>query len=273
MRAEKFGSLQARCRIIFIGIRCTEPEFPGGAPWIEQTYNAMQIPQWPCRRFITDCGSQRDAVEKGDNKRMKVDQNKLYTEEHLEAFKAASLEWPPDLGSICHIVDMSDMRRRDGEIAYFAYFAFKDDHQGKPGEILDFYDGNHTLKRLLGKQVVTDMGRDELKSFFRINVPTMTSHSKLVVRTTVDGNVTSMRSLAGSECMRLIGWPETLADKFDDEYPKDLMVSFAGNAFSAFMMGPVISATLACAGNLKKETTQCSTTQPDETSSDLSSSE
>ena len=84
------------------------------------------------------------------------------------------------------------------------------------------------------------IGANGASAVWRNTCPTITGQTKMFVRVQLSPGVYKYAVLTGSMLMRLVGWAGELMAEGDN----DLMTSFAGNAFSAFSVGPLLACSV-----------------------------
>lgn len=158
-----------------------------------------------------------------------------YKAEHMSLFDAIGQEWPAPLGKWNAALD--HMEQRAYEVVVFADAAFP--VQGAEAD-WEFLDSNAGLSRLVGP---AGAQRPWSKA-----IPTLTGAARIVARRCRGGTV-EVRQLDGIELLQLIGF--SLADLNTSNITHDCATSMAGNAFSAFAIGPVMLAAFAVAPGIK----------------------
>ncbi len=118
---------------------------------------------------------------------------------------------------------------------------------------MDFYDGLHSMPRLLGKTVKNLDNEKAFKNPWSSHVPTLVEKSKIIMRiTTFEGSSPNMvvRCLEGYECLQIAGF-DLQCNKTDPvSFPFDTaaLTSLAGNAFSGFAVAAVALTSMAAWG-------------------------
>ena len=167
-------------------------------------------------------------------------QDPSYKTEHCEIFREMKLSWPPCYADFGHI-DFAGMSERVAEATIMVDKLFP---APAGAVVLQFYDANPSLKRLL----VAD-SEGKLKDVWRSHPMTLTGQSQLIFRYKHPkvGKDICIRRVNIAEMFALIGWlfdswgPETHCLL---ELDMSLASSFAGNAFSAYQIGPTLMALL-----------------------------
>jgi hypothetical protein len=178
-----------------------------------------------------------------------------YKEEHLELFGYAKLQWPVDadtVGEVYTVSDMDALGTRGFEEMVFLNVMFR------PRSRLEFTDVNHGLSRqLTWKLGASHEEFDKMlaqKEPWRPYMSTITSLSKIVCRYTYDvesGIVNEVRVVEGWEVMSATGWAPCMWTPTRQRVAADCQVSLAGNAFSAFAVGPATIAGLLKVGSMQ----------------------
>jgi hypothetical protein len=193
-----------------------------------------------------------------------------FKDEHMEIFGFKRLAWP--LGSAAtppHLVikDRRAFGQRATESTFILDFLYRPRHH------VEFIDSNHSLPRhlqyKLGDGEASFLAQVALKHPWRPVCPTITSLSKIVIRVTsqlpCDGphaHADIVRPLEAWEVMSLIGWAPAFWRPYCVRPASDTMVSLAGNAFSAFAIGPIMLVGLIYAGGAREAMRQLQQQQP-----------
>ena len=167
-----------------------------------------------------------------------------FKQEHLQAFKLSGLQWPPQFEDGAQAYET--LGQRPAEVVHFCNAVWPYSEEG-----VEFMDANESLSRLTNFKLHESTTPEDLKNPWRRMVPTITGHSVMVCRIARSDGTLDLREVAGFELMRLIGWDDChLKNGVDrSEMNIALMRSLAGNAFSAFAVGPILAASFACHGS------------------------
>jgi hypothetical protein len=167
-----------------------------------------------------------------------VAQEPEYKSDHLGYFREAQLAWPPDLSSTQQ-VSFEGLGVRASELLFFLHKRFPAERDG-----LEFADVNVNMKRLMA-ETSTGMPRNPWQD----RPHCLTGQSKIVVHRTVSCQ-SVVRPLHPTEYFALIGWFLTSPNDEGSIMLPDapMCANIAGNAFSAYHLGPVLIAFFACMG-------------------------
>ena len=185
----------------------------------------------------------------------------------MELYREFSIPWPPALDcGIDENINFGSLTLRASEVAFFFHKVFglhaRTEDELEEGRMLcEFVDVNPSVKRLAQRDT-----NNKLKSPWRPYPPCLSGQSKIVMRWK-EGKVTRLRPLAPVEYFSLIGWPPQAFAEGTCLATESLGANLCGNAFSAFHLGPVIVALLACAGRAPRAEPR-SDTKPTERDSD-----
>ena len=154
------------------------------------------------------------------------------------------MAWPPTLVP-SPAFDFGCLSARAREVAWYFHHAFP--LEGG----LEFLDVNKSMSRL-SAQAADGTWKNPWQ---QDRVSGLTGHTKFVVRyrdETVAGGV-RMRPLLAAEYFALQGWcADSFAPSLRSFAHPLLPASLAGNAFSAFQVGPILLAALGCAGSFER---------------------
>ena len=258
--AAAFGSCAVRERIYFVCIDRMEDKLGEKRTFFRNCMTHMQIGSRPSESFI--CKSPEELQETMETFGMSTEApaakvhkpNSEWKEDHLTLFRHAGFEWPPaDLESdpVWHPSALS-LARRVQEVALFLHKFFPEsaaESETSEGSMLDFFDANPTLSRILNVNLKID-AEIQLKKQgpWRPRPLTITGGSRLIMRTYFNDGTVMIRPVAGFECMNLIGWDVTMWHPSAAKCTNDLMINMSGNAFSAFAAGPVLISGLPLCG-------------------------
>ena len=164
----------------------------------------------------------------------------IFEEEHLHAYREAKLAWPPDEAQHADICfDGMTARQREEAIYLKLKFPWTEDKTAP-----EFCDINCSLSRLIHDEA-------NPRNPWSTMVPTLISTCSILMRWKPPGSPTRLRLLTGTELMRLIGWGDNwwAADSCRSmKNDNTLLTSLAGNAFSAFGIGPIVMMALSIFG-------------------------
>ena len=123
----------------------------------------------------------------------------------------------------------------------------KDSDTPSPEPLVEFADVNNSLARLVGFSATRQDAK--LRNPWTPYIPTLTSHASIVMRWHPDGyECPMMRYLSAQEILRVVGWDDSMWTNGKPCEDAKLMRSLAGNAFSAFAVGPIAITALFIAG-------------------------
>ena len=147
------------------------------------------------------------------------------------------------------------MTARQEEVAIYLKLAFP---ASEPTVEPEFCDINMSLMRMIHEEC-------DPRNPWGTAIPTLISHSSILMRWVPPGATGhSYRMLHGLELMHIIGWNDkwwsqgTVLEALDPA----LLTSLAGNAFSAYAVGPALIAALAVLGAVNKPDFLVSTPLP-----------
>ena len=279
--ASDFGSVQRRERIYFIGylqdIEVVEKNVKVDWQSGWQMLASLKIDALQATSFICTDPKQNELNLKnlgahGRHTQLRKKQKQetaVYKDDHLFAFQMFDIRWPPQ--EFPSYFDRATFTQRQEEMLYFIDYLWP---LATPS--IEFVDVNPTLPRLLSiakDQAVKTIA--DLRCPWSTCCPTLTSQSKLAIRYKEEEGGVVMRACEGYEVMALIGWGlehwQTAGDGVcNDKSDLDCM-SLAGNAYSAFAVGPVISASLSLLGYHIREKGQAQVVTPDASHDDQGS--
>lgn len=181
----------------------------------------------------------------------KADVGAKYKEDHMVLFERYGMPWPASLEPVQTIDEytlvFAGMTVRQVEMTILLHTQF-------PSECdVEFLDVNPSLNQLTGFK----QGDDGLptSSPWKLVPETLVGSSFIIVRCLEYGFV---RPLVGFEYMQLIGWDASewvTCRPFSTTSPMPshaLCSELAGNAFSAFVMCPLVAALMACSGAVRQ---------------------
>lgn len=151
------------------------------------------------------------------------------------------MAWPPDFAMYAD-VQVASLPRRAAEVAVLFHAMFP-----KPAPPnVEFFDANTNVKRLL-----TKAPDGTWKNPWHPFPTTLTSQSRIVMRKVDKEGSCVVRPLSALELFSLNGWfPETFENLRATDLPDyHTMASLAGNAFSAYHLGPVLAAFFGSLGS------------------------
>jgi site-specific DNA-cytosine methylase len=167
-----------------------------------------------------------------------------YKSDHFEIYRDAEMVWPPplhhQLGGVTY--DFTNMpHQRVKEIAIYLSQRYTNTDKFKP-MTCQFVDCNNNIKRILNWDEATLSARatEPWHEF----VPNLTTKSQIICRF-IDyaKKVTHIKQLQGAELMLMIGYPKARCSELAS-FPSNTLTHLAGNAFSGFSAGCVVTAAL-----------------------------
>ena len=153
---------------------------------------------------------------------------------HEQLYALLGIQWPPTIAET-----MVGFTAREAEVVFVA------DHRWPAKEVgvWEFFDANRSMERVFRWQPQQEFD-DRLANPWRSHVPTLVGHSSMACRLKTASGLVKIKKLHGLEAMRLIGWD--LCHWKDGASPfasgkilPDLLLSMAGNAWSAFAFVPL----------------------------------
>jgi hypothetical protein len=162
---------------------------------------------------------------------------------HRELFEDADIAWPPVLDGEPHFGPIVEkVGERCGQSAYFCNAMWPAGECDPDGNDWQFYDCQMQLPWKVR------MGSSEVvHSPWRTVCPCIAGSSKIIVRKLCHGTLV-LRLLNPIECMRIMGWDldhwKNQVAPWSDNVTPSLVMSLAGNAFSAFAFTPVFSSAV-----------------------------
>ena len=189
-------------------------------------------------------------------RKMDPERNYTYKDEHYNMFECAGLAWPPKVQDV-EVLSLHRMSERQQEVAVFLHQMFPWDGT----RTVEFVDINPSLGRIMNAQGgVFDLKTK--KTPWSASCPTLTSMCLILMRWRPRGDKGNidpaskahLRTLTGLELMQVMGWSKDMwTTRPDDIIDDALQTSLAGNAFSAFAVGPIITVGLTLAGCTKDD--------------------
>ncbi len=191
-----------------------------------------------------------------------------WEDEHFNLFRAWEISWPPEVTAQidAHEANLAGLSVRQREALFFIskVFPAKADGSEKSGRskaIVEFVDMNCSLGSLLGYSAgkPPPLGDPKLiKSPWRDHPNTLAARTRMWTRIAGrdDPKVPNIiRPLEGWEYLALIGWAPN--DFKSGTHPPSVKVcaSLAGNAFSAFSVGPLLYSAFSCIGTIADNVT------------------
>ena len=252
--AQAFGSRAVRERIYFLGLKCCSGGYKIPYDDCDGILQGMQMPAMPARKFInladapppvTVASHEPREVAAGDGAAQAAEKRAaVYKDDHLELFAQHGLTWPPDLSEPCY----AGLTRRAAEVLFFAHHVWPHrpcpENEDDAETTVEFLDVNNSLARLLGTKFTRGSGAEgELPSPWKSMAMTITGHSIICVRGW-SGKTLVLRKAHAYEVMALAGWDWAWWRRGQQLDSESLGISLAGNAFSAFCVGPVVTAAL-----------------------------
>lgn len=254
---EEWGSIARRDRLYFVFLLNHSSIAPHGDvdfSVARDLLNSMKIgPMEPDSFLSLDCSKDMATLQSigmppnGDSHpKKKPKSDCAYKDEHFQVFQMFGIEWPPSKFP-AHI-NTASLSPRQAECVLAI-----DKHFDPSGALVEFVDVNPTISRILGLSSNKE-GKD-VRNPWSATCPTLTAQGKIVIRyTDTSTNKLVIRALQPYEVMAIIGWDPAfwkvgeVASQFMDG---ELCSSLAGNAFSAFAVGPVLSVALSTMGSLE----------------------
>ena len=264
IQAANFGSAADRMRWFCFG--CKRPDSLSAeavavlSSSAHQYLMSMRIDPYPIEEFIMEETCQLAAIreefgflaiEERPDKMLKADpKNK---DEHFELFRSRGFVWPPEIPSMLEgfEMDFSGLKPRQAELVIFCHRVFP------PLTRFSFIDVNPSLGLLVGYK---DEAAASLKDPWRDHPATIVGSSLLVVRINT-ADVKVVRPLEGWEYLSLIGWGLPDWNKKTKAPSAQLCGNLAGNAFSAFAIGPFASVAFSIVGQALSFRETCNESQ------------
>lgn len=221
--AAKHGSLAPRERLWIFGVLGTAAEHRDKVTTVHSVFNAMRIPTLSPKLFFGNNFEVFDeAVQEGVERGACRIADPACRDEHIEAYRQAELPYPPNLSEFPEGLReaVRPLTQRMKELVLFVEQTEPWLDESTP----QFFDANQSAKFLLSAN-----------SIFSDRCPTLASSSKIWARVQIDSQTRKWALLPGRVLMSLVGYPGRLHDADNS----NLMASFAGNAFSAFTIGPL----------------------------------
>lgn len=161
---------------------------------------------------------------------------------HEQLYAVLGIQWPPMIPET-----MVGFTAREAEVVFVA------DHRWPATEVgvWEFFDANRSMERVFRWQPQQEFD-DRLVNPWKSHVPTLVGHSTMACRVKTPDGTVKIKKLHGLEAMRLIGWD--LCHWKDGGSPfasgkilPDLLLSMAGNAWSAFAFVPLAMSAFGAA--------------------------
>lgn len=177
-----------------------------------------------------------------------------YLEEHKSFFELFDVDWPPKYPE--DLAVYRGLSRRQAESLYLL-------NQGFPADLdkPEFVNVNWSLCRHFALKRHSELetkNHTDLKYPWKPTIQTITAHSMLVVRFRTmrrEGPVFMLRQFEPYEYMRCIGWDirdwQSGVDRSDNALA--FYADLAGNAFSGFVVAPIIAGIVSYLGHIKVE--------------------
>ena len=268
MEAQQHGSRAVRERLHIIGVKSVSPSHKLPHDDFDSILQAMQMARLAAEKFINVANLPAPVTSTGETPVSEGFAEKkiaIYKDDHLELYAQHSLRWPPDVSGPAY----QGLTRRAAEVLYFAHHMWPHTPSQDDKYAIEFLDVNNSLARLLGSKFVRGGGtpaQSELPSPWKAMAMTITGHSIICVRMRVDG-VVHLRKAHAYEVMSLAGWDWSWWKPGRHLESESLGISLAGNAFSGFCIGPVVTAALVAHASIL-EATKAGTLVPDEPAED-----
>ena len=227
VNARDYGPVAVRTRHFYIGYQCCGrfAVAAGRGSEIYSTVQRVKIPILPVKNFLPGLWD-IDVVDR-HIKRPRLDP--AYKDDHLSIYRENDLEWPPKMTDMpAGFVNAARaLSEREKEIVYL--LEQTEPYPEEPG-VAQFVDVNKSLLYLLGKE-----GN---KQAFSESAPTLSSTTHLWMRCDRGHGIgKSWVLLPSIYLMSFVGWDRSFYRETEDD---DLLLSLAGNAFSAFSIGAVL---------------------------------
>ena len=269
VQALHYGSLPSRPRIYLVGydglnneykldlvetaLTCMKFVHPSESPLFDNHFlltpswlDALQA--WPKEFLALDAGVGPEQAAK----KAKTAKPPVYMAEHLEFYHDAGFEWPPTEAQMRdpiwqHVTPY--VSPRAFQVAFFCAMKFPD---RIAEEEHGFIDINFNMRLLLNTDKL-----GKLKSPWSPHPGCLLSTTILLMRTLpgtridYDAKVPIWRQwlyriVCGVELMSMVGWCHTKWGGTMPEWaPHELLTDLAGNAYSAFAVGPVLISAMA----------------------------
>lgn len=168
-----------------------------------------------------------------------------YKDEHFELYRSKGYRWPLDLSNCTefdgYMVQLGGLVPRQAECVVFLHRTFE------AASAYEFVDVNQGLGMMTNYKAKMDLVDEvELRNPWRPRPNALVGSCCVMVRIKSEKLI---RPLEGFEYMAMIGWsPCEWRRNVGDMPSRSLCSNMAGNAFSAFALGPLVSASLAVAG-------------------------
>lgn len=241
-----FGSVCERNRLYFLVLDAPNdsPEASAKLNQIQRTLGTLKLGPGD----FNDICMSPSVVElytgdaPGRTKIKRARESDAWMDKHREIFGALEVPWPPVLPQD-FMATFSDFGPRAMELVYIAHTRFP------PPSVAtwEFLDANPTLERVL--QWPPPPNKD-VRNPWRAICGTLTGMTKLVVRRLSPAGDLELRPAHCLESMRMMGWDllHYRQPIFTERVTPDVLVSLAGNAFSAFAITPLALCALGIGG-------------------------
>lgn len=232
-QATEHGSLAERTRCWIRGI--AQPA-RGQVAYCHRLMRTLVIPVVPCELFFGRDFVLFDSInDSWENKGGCRKEDPAFRDEHIKIFRESRLSYPPTWETVdaALLRALRPLEIRAREAVMYAEQTEPWAEVGKP----QFFDCNMSLGFLVGSKGD--------RRVFSETVPTIATSSKVWSRVQLRCGEKKWCLLNGAALMRLVGWPGEIPDGHDHR----LMTGFAGNAFSAFSVGPILIGYVSVARN------------------------
>ena len=169
----------------------------------------------------------------------------VFKEEHMALYDMHHLPWPPPLSDSPYCDFYKTLGERRAQLVWFLNRVWPATEVGF--EHAQFVDSNETISRLV-RWSLKYPEATEIKNPWQRRMHTLTGHSKMIVRfIDAQSGELVLRELLNYEPMRIIGWGKSMWSTTGrrDSFDLGLCQSLAGNAFSAYALGPALTALFA----------------------------
>jgi len=254
--AADFGSFSTRTRTYWQGVRCSGVD-EGVATQLHRLLVALRLDadMLGLERFLVFDEKDRSRIMEEFypdpvSRKPRVLYDPLFKDEHNAFFRAANMQWPPDLSKLDqHKYKFGGYPQRPCELMFFLdrVFPAPQDKVEQNGVIREFCDVGQGMKRLL--RCLPDQDK-EWANPWQERMPTITGHALMAMRTTSVGGSIEVRVVEGFELMAVAGWDMSFYQQQACVPHGAVLTSLAGNAFSAFAAGPMAMLGVCAAGHL-----------------------
>ena len=223
---------------------------------ITQNFNEvfvnLKLPAFPIERFLiqpSDLERRCSSLPYGTSQRPSTRHvaEPEWKQIHEQLFLENGLTWPPVEAPI-DVLRQHFSRPRECEVIYFANKLFPEEEL----DVARFFDANHSVERTLrcGSQKSKQADALNYANPWRTHVPTMTTHSSMVMRSMSASRGVCFKRIHPLEMMSLTGWALDMYRPGTDSAPgpwygdetqtPELLADLAGNAWSGFAVLPIL---------------------------------